>query len=635
MIFWWFVDALLIFGWALLIGAILRLPTRPALLIGWFVLGYANIVLTAEIGGTFFLVGSRAFYLLFHLGMGIAAGGLWWRAGRPPLMPLSRGWPHWRDWWRSVKTYPLLWGLGAGVALAYLVGAVVIVVSPPNTPDAMTYHLSRVGYWLQHRSLYHWSTFDLRQTAFPINYELGLLWITTFVRNDMLVGFVQWAAVPVMMAGVVGLARIMGRTRPEAMFAALLLSTFPGVMLHTLSIKNDLLLGTLLVGALYLLLLGLRDRRRGLLVIAALAVGIAAGVKTTLMMLGPGLAVWALLLGWQYGFGRLVRWGVMCAAAFLLLGSYNYALNWIAYGHPLGTPEFVQEESTSDASSIDLITNMARYTYQAADTSGLPASVHRAKARLARSLFDLLGIPVTSDAAARVQFDLDEQPLMINNRTWLGPVGAVLLLAVIPYTISAVRRRDVIRLGLVLMAWSFFVVLSLTVAWSPFKGRYVVMVAAVLAPLMAAWYRAPLPIRWGTSALALYMVAAAVTMNARAPLTGEDAIWGQTRIFLQSRGGWRATVLRRVDRVVPPDATLALYLGRGDWDYPFFGAHFTRTLIPIYPYPAQIDEAWLVEHHVDYVLVRDILLVSTLPPSLVVRAQEMNFTLYKYTPNAP
>ena len=639
MFFWWFVDAALIFGWALLVCATLRLPTRPALLIGWFVLAYANIVLTGEIAGTFFLVGSRGFYLLFHLGAVIAAGGIWWWAGRPPLwgaVPLlPRHSLNRQAWWQSMQARPLLWILGAAVALVYLMGTVVILRVPPNVGDAIMYHLPRVGYWLQHKSLYHWSTFDFRQTAFPINYELSLLWIVTFTRNDMWVGLVQWGAVPVMMAGVVGLARYMGRSRSESLFAALLLPTFPIVLLEAVSVKNDLLLGALLVSALYTLLLGLREQRRGPLLIAAMALGIAAGVKTTLVMLGLGLVVFAVWLWCRYGFRRLAWWGAASVAAFLLLGSYNYALNWIAYGHPLGPPELVQGESSSDPSGSGLVTNLARYAYQAADTTGLPAGVHRLKVRLARSVFDRLGIPVTSNAAARLPFSLEDQPSMGLGRTWLGPLGAILLFATILYFVRAVGRRDMLRLSLVLMAWSFFAVLSFTVAWSPYKGRYVVLVATVLAPLMASWYRAPVPIRWAVGALALYMLVVALLTNARAPLIGKDAIWERDRYSLLDHGEAREELLRAIDNLVPPDATMAVYLEAGDWDYPLFGLHFTRTLIPIYPYPAQIDEAWLADQHIEYVLVNDDLLVSALPPDLAVKKHKGNFTLYEYRPDTP
>ena len=624
------VDAALVFGWALLVCAMLRLSTRPALLIGWFVLAYANIVFTTEIAGTFFLAGSRTFYLLAHLGLLLAAGWVWWRVGRPPLFGTMILW----KLKRPGRSEPVLWVLGIGVALTYLMGVVVILVAPPNIPDAVTYHLSRVGYWLQHGSLYHWPTYDLRQTAFPINYELSLLWITTFVRNDMLLGFVQWGAMPVTMLGVIGLARILGHTRSEALFAALLMATFPLVILHAVGIKNDLLLSAFVVGALYLLLLGLRERRWGPILLSALAVGIAAGIKTTLVMLMPGMVVFGLLLARQYGLRWLLGWGVACAIAFLLLGSYNYLLNWIAYGHPLGTEEFVETESAPDSGSISLVTNLFRYSYQAADTSELPSQVHEAKAWLARPLFDLAGIPVTSDTGARRTFDLDVQPERMVSRVWLGPIGAVLLFAIPVYAVIAVRRRDVITFGMVLLAVSFFIMLSLIVGWTPNKGRYVAMVAAVLAPLMASWYRRPALLKWALCGLALYMAGVTITTNEHAPLIGEHAIWQGDRYELQGQETGRADMLRTFDKIIPADARIGLVFQRSDWDYPFFGVHFTRTLIQIYPFPRHMGSAWLAQQGFDYILMRDTTTLMIPIPSSLVRVQSLGgYTLLRYVPN--
>jgi 4-amino-4-deoxy-L-arabinose transferase-like glycosyltransferase len=626
------VDAALIFGWALLIGAVLHLSTRPARLIGWFVLAYANIVLTGEIAGTFFLAGSRAFYLLAHLVLLIAAGWIWRRAGRPPLI----GTPGlWRVE-RPRRSEAALWVLGIGVLLAYLVAAAVTLIAPPNTPDAMTYHLSRVGYWLQQGSLYHWPTYDLRQTAFPINYELGLLWIATFVRNDTLLGLVQWSAVPVMMAGVIGVARIMGHTRRAALFAALLVFTFPIVILQAVSAKNDLLIGALVIGAIYLLLLGLQENQRGPLWVSATAFGIAAGVKTTLVMLLPGMIILALLLWRRYGFRRMAEWGTMGAAAFVVLGSYNYVLNELSYGHPLGTKEFVEEESTGGMDNHDGVINIFRYAYQAADTSTLPDVVHRAKAKLAGPIFDLAGIATTPDPDADDPFDLDKPPRTVMNHVWLGPIGSVLIFALLPIGVIAVWRRDMIQFGLAAMGIGFLIILSVTIDWSPFRGRHAPLLAAVIAPLMAAWYQRLAVARWLVIGLALYSMSVALTYNARAVLVGDNMIWQRDRYALQAQGApshWRESLLRYFDQEVPPDAVVGLWLERNDWDYPFFGEHFTRTLILIYPYPDRIDSAWLAEQAFDYLLVKNTLYDQPFLPELVEKRDKDGFTLLQYVPD--
>ncbi len=69
------------------------------------------------------------------------------------------------------------------------------------------YHLSRVGYCLQFRSLDHYPTTNPRQVTFPVTAELLVLWIVAFPRSDRLANTVQLVAWTVTTMGVYGLGR--------------------------------------------------------------------------------------------------------------------------------------------------------------------------------------------------------------------------------------------------------------------------------------------------------------------------------------------------------------------------------------------------------------------------------------------
>jgi len=61
------------------------------------------------------------------------------------------------------------------IIVVLLVDIVLIVYVPPNTFDSMTYHLSRIGFWMQHQSLEHFYTTDTRQTCFAFNSEILMM----------------------------------------------------------------------------------------------------------------------------------------------------------------------------------------------------------------------------------------------------------------------------------------------------------------------------------------------------------------------------------------------------------------------------------------------------------------------------
>jgi hypothetical protein len=56
-----------------------------------------------------------------------------------------------------------LWGL----AVIVLLVAIVAFLTPPNTQDVMTYHMPRVMYWMQQRSVAFYPTVDYRQLYMP------------------------------------------------------------------------------------------------------------------------------------------------------------------------------------------------------------------------------------------------------------------------------------------------------------------------------------------------------------------------------------------------------------------------------------------------------------------------------------
>ena len=63
---------------------------------------------------------------------------------------------------------------------------------PPYEFDAMAYHLTKAAFWMQNQSINHYYTYDIRQTVFPVNAEIGQLWIMIFTKSDSLVFLVQF-----------------------------------------------------------------------------------------------------------------------------------------------------------------------------------------------------------------------------------------------------------------------------------------------------------------------------------------------------------------------------------------------------------------------------------------------------------
>jgi hypothetical protein len=89
---------------------------------------------------------------------------------------------------------PLLAALAIAVGLFGIVNLFLAVSVPPNNYSGMIYHMARVGYYLQQASLDSFPTPNIRQTSFPANAEILLLWQVALLNSDRMAGTMQWLA---------------------------------------------------------------------------------------------------------------------------------------------------------------------------------------------------------------------------------------------------------------------------------------------------------------------------------------------------------------------------------------------------------------------------------------------------------
>jgi Dolichyl-phosphate-mannose-protein mannosyltransferase len=638
------IGLVLVSIFALFAASILRLTFKVAYLLALYLFVWANVVLGGELLGLFQLLfpGSA---LGFEALLALAAVFAWLKCGKPSLLgPLK---PAGLDFWRkfpALRDCPPLWLLGIGIGAVYLIGAVTILIVPPNNYDSMTYHLARVGYWIQHHSVLTWPTANLRQTSSPMNAELGLLWTIQLWGTDQLAGFVQWLAVPFAMAAIFGIARLMGARITQGIFAGLVWATFPEIIFQSTSAQNDLVTSAFFIIMVYLLALGMRSGDKKILLLSSLAMGLALGAKVTVPFMLPGMAVWLVMLwiqGGRKGFRSLLVWGLGSLAAFLLFGAFTYAQNILVYHTPvpIDEPE-AGRESFSYSRKTLLFSNLVIYSYQALDLSCLPPVLAdpllTAKAQIFPLVFKKLGNPVGQAIQSKLMpsnvFNAGTPPS--EDTAWFGPLAFLLLIpAGIYQAVQGLRRKDSLRLGLVLMAAGFWIMLSMLLFWSPYKGRYFVIAFTVLAPFAAFIYRPSrrlIPVLWIVAVSAVAIAGWTTLTNSSKPLVGPQTIWGKDAIQLRTIiYSPNEAIIRTVEGQVPPNATLAVKLGTNGWDYAFFGHQFQRSLVQVDPFYSRAGFASLGDLKFDYLLVGPRLRTFLNPPEgLRLVAEVDNYQLY-------
>lgn len=669
MAFLFALDLVLVLGFAYALTAVFKPPTRPAFLVSGFVLVWADLVFTAEILSLLHLV-TPGGMLAAHALMALGAFVLWQSRGRPRHPGVTL--PHLADMIASARSNPDVWTLGLAVGLGYAILALIIVLVPPNNLDSLVYHLTKVAYWIQHKTLAPWPTPCFHQTLFPFNAEIGSLWSMIFLRRDLLTGFVQWFSALGSMAAVFGLARGFGSSRAQAAYAAGLYLSLPMIILQATTTQTDLTMAAMTTAMVFLLLLGLKTKHRGMLVLSGAALGLALGTKLTAFMILPGFVI-----GLAYVIlrkpGRMIRplllWAGACLASFIVLGAFNYnqgahylkhspAENLALPSQPAQTapsdstpaeqtkPEMLSEGNfqLGGARGFDLTLlrfNLARDILSFLDLTGIPQPpagfLAHARSAAGRGFLAPLFFPGGDKriSAYSIAYNIeDTRPPVSEAASFFGPLGFFLWLPLVLYwAVAGWIKRDA-RLVPALGFIGFMVILSGGQLWVPFRGRYYCVAVALCAPLVASLCergRSRAVLRGLVLITALTVMTGTILTNVQKPLVGPKAIWSKTRqerrTVLWGSTGIPARILYYyMYYYMPRQVSVATILRSTDPEYIWFGENLNRTLTPIFPPPAIVNLAWLQKNIYDVVVVNSakICRVDALPPKL--------FSVYRRPP---
>jgi hypothetical protein len=218
------------------------------------------------------------------------------------------------------------------VILAIL--AVIALKSPPNSSDAMAYHLPRVLFWAQQRSVAFFPTPYLNQIMLQPFAEYLMLQTYILSGGDHFINLVQWFGCVTSMIAVAAIAKEFGADLRGQLLAALFCATLPNGILQATGAKNDYVLAAWLACAAYFFLLAPIGNRAEA-VFAGLALGLALGTKATAYLFAPGLILAIAIPAWKWWRANPSSIALMAVCA-LAPNIPQYARNVKLSGSPLG-----------------------------------------------------------------------------------------------------------------------------------------------------------------------------------------------------------------------------------------------------------------------------------------------------------
>ncbi|MGH9760646.1 MAG: ArnT family glycosyltransferase, partial [Blastocatellia bacterium] len=285
----------------------------------------------------------------------------------------------------------LIFGIGLVVGLVGVTG----LLSPPNTWDAMAYHMSRVALWMNNHDVNLYPAFYSAQLFLSPWAEYVILHLDVLYGGDRLANLVELASMIGSAVTVSLIAQQLGAGRRGQVLAAVACATIPEGVLEASGAMNTYVGAFWISVAVYYILRWREEQTWAICLAIGSASGLAILTKGTAYLFLPPVLLACWWLASKQGRKRLLVRVPAILLAVVVLNGPLYLRNYRLSGSPLGfsSPLGDDPQRQYSNSHISASVTLANIVKNLSLHVGTPSeAVNQRIARFIDSMFRITGI---------------------------------------------------------------------------------------------------------------------------------------------------------------------------------------------------------------------------------------------------
>ena len=374
-----------------------------------------------------------------------------------------------------------------GVAFIVATVGLIALIAPPNTGDAMAYHMSRIVHWIQNQSVLHYPSHVRRQLYQNPWSEFAIMHFQILSGGDRFANLVQWFSMIGSILGVSLIAKELGADFRGQIYSCVICATIPMGILQASGVKNGCVVSLWLVCFVYYLLL-LVNRKANWnfsnLLNTGASLGLALLTKGTAYVYALPFLIWLLISGikkFKYNFWKpLITVGIPS----LIINLGHYLRNFDLYGSPLSSDGHSYKNEVFGLTT--LFSNFLRNIVLHLVTPIQP--INKILEQGVKFLHKITNIDINDPRTSWYGMEFKMNDYSFNEVVAGAPLHLLLIIASILFFISQKnsRKKTYIYIYLVSVIAGFLLFCFLF-KWSPWRTRLHLPIFVLFSPFLG-WF---------------------------------------------------------------------------------------------------------------------------------------------------